>query len=116
MPDGATKRDHLLAVERVTGETPDDLKLLPIPAGMDGLWSTFLQLHPRRAPGMNGPAALTPSDLLAWQQLYGVEFTPFEVETLFALDDAAVNVLTASPPPTDSGNHHEQSADRHFGD
>jgi hypothetical protein len=36
------------------------------------------------------PSAITPADMLAWQQLHGVRFTAWEVDTLQAMDRAAL--------------------------
>jgi hypothetical protein len=61
-----------------------------IPAGCGQLWTIFLQLNASRGSAGMGPAAISPVDLLAWQQLQHVEFTPWEIDTLMALDRVAM--------------------------
>jgi hypothetical protein len=67
-------------------------ELLPIdpPPGYTGLAEVFWQL--RRRAGGNGmtPGPITDGQLWHWQQLYGVELTPDEVDMIFAMDEAAL--------------------------
>ncbi len=88
-----TERDHLQAHARVTGETPPELRLPPLPGGCGLLWEVFLQLHGARGGGM-GPAPISMSDLLAYQQLYCVEFNPWELDTLHELDQVALTAAS----------------------
>lgn len=78
---------------RATGTTPPELELPDMPPGMSTIWWAFLQLHAARASGGMGPCAISMSDVLAWQTLNGVELTPFEVDTLQALDGVAIRAL-----------------------
>lgn len=71
-----------------------------MPPAMRSVWWAFLQLHGARPSGGMGPSAIPPSEILAWQQLNGVELTPFEVDTLLALDAVALRAM-APPTPTD---------------
>ena len=89
MPDGATYRDHLAAVE-AAGIDTGELEPLPVPPGSDEILSVFWSL--RRAAGSNGmaPNAVAFSELLAWQTLTGVVLTPLEVDLIFAMDGAAL--------------------------
>lgn len=87
-PDGSTLREHLQAVERSTGRRPPELEVPALPQACAGLWPIFLELHNRRAQGGFGPAALDEARLLHWQQLHATRLSPWEIETLFALDNA----------------------------
>ena len=49
-----------------------------------------------------GPSAIGPADLLAWQQLRGLELTPWEVDTLFALDNAAMRASADAQQAADA--------------
>lgn len=85
-----TERDHLLAYARTTGETPPELQPPPLPGGCELLWTVFLQLHGARGGGM-GPAPISMSDLLAYQQLHGIELNPWELDVLHQLDQVALS-------------------------
>ena len=89
MPDGATYRDHLLAVERAGVDT-GELTPPPMPPGFEELVTAFWQL--RRCAQSNGmtAGAITFSEVLAWQQLNRVELEPVEVDLLFSMDIAAL--------------------------
>jgi hypothetical protein len=98
-PDGAPLAQHLLAAQRATGRADERLLARP-PAAGAWLWGVFLQLHHARGAGGMGPAPITLPDLQAWQQVYGVRLAPWEVETLQAMDHAA---LAGMQPATESG-------------
>lgn len=89
MPDGATYRDHLAAVE-ASGVDTGELDPLPIPPGGDELFTLFWQL--RRSAGTNGmsPNAISFSEVKAWQDLAGVTLAPTEIDLLLAMDNAAL--------------------------
>lgn len=86
-PDGSTLRDHL-QVAAQHGTTDARLGSTPPPAGAM-LYDLFVQLNAARPVGM-GPGAIPPSELLAWQQLMGVRLSPWEADTLLAMDRAAL--------------------------
>lgn len=95
MTDGATYRDHLIAVESAGMDT-GELEPLPIPPGADELFALFWQL--RRAAGSNGmaPNAISFSEVGAWQALTGVTLTPAEVDILLSMDNAALAAFSES--------------------
>ena len=62
----------------------------PLPSGCQLLWDAFLQLHHARGGAGLGPSPISPHDLLAYQQLHDVQFTPWEIDTLQALDRTAL--------------------------
>ncbi len=49
---------------------------------------------------MSGLAPITYSEILAWQQANRVDLTPWEVDTLRAVDAAAITALTADAAAT----------------
>lgn len=80
----------MLALKRATGRT-DDLLVLPhIPLGVSALWAHFAALVGQRRNGMSGLHPLTWGDVGAYSRLYNVHFTPWELDTLRALDAACV--------------------------
>ena len=54
------------------------------------MWRIFRQLSAARGSGMMGPQALTFSDIDAWQRLYRLRLTPWEVDVLRELDDVLI--------------------------
>ena len=46
-----------------------------------------------RSSGFNGPDPITPQDILAYQQLHGVTFTPWELEMIDAFDAIAIEAM-----------------------
>lgn len=42
---------------------------------------------------MNGPGPITPQDILAYQTLYGVTFTAWELEVIDAFDAIAIEAM-----------------------
>lgn len=78
---------------------PDELNIPPLPAGCEVLWGVFLQLHNMRASSM-GASPISASDLLAYQQLHGVEMNSWELECLHALDQVAMKAASEQQKPT----------------
>jgi hypothetical protein len=79
-------------MERATGEAAPELRIAPLPSGCKLLWDTFLELHNARGGGM-GPAPISWRDLHAWQEMRGVRLTPWEVDTVMAMDMEAMKTL-----------------------
>lgn len=102
--DGSTLRAHLQAEARVTGE-PDPRLLVRPPLGGEQLWAAFSALAAARPMGM-AAGAVPMSEIAAWQALHGVRLSPWEVETLIAMDHAALAAMAANAPkpqPTPKG-------------
>jgi hypothetical protein len=87
--DGQTLRAHLVAAAQKSGNADPRLTLRAPRAGAE-LWRLYGELNACRPPSMGGVVCVPPSEILAWQQLHGVALTPWEVETLMAMDRAAV--------------------------
>lgn len=83
--DGQPLREHLLAVVRSGGKTPPQLRVKLPPDG-ELLWETYQGICAGRPSSFGGYALVPPSEILAWQQLHGVQLTSWEVDTLQAMD------------------------------
>lgn len=94
-PDGYTEREHLEAVERTTGRRPAALEAPELPPGVESLWDAYLELRAAAGSAGFGPARISHAEMEAWARLHGVQLTPWEVETLFALDGEVVSVLAS---------------------
>ena len=92
MADGASLREHLQSAARQTGDV-DPRLLSRLPAHGTGLWEAFASLSASRPVGLNNAASIPPADVLAWQQLHGVQLTGWEIDTLAAMDRAALAVV-----------------------
>lgn len=88
MPDGATMREHLLAAARA-GHS-DERLTVRLQSACKAIWSAFVDLSGSRPSGM-GVSAIPPSEILAWCSLYRVRLTPWEIETLQAMDRATIS-------------------------
>ena len=73
------------------------LDIPPLPLGCELLWLTFQQLHQSRGSAGMGPAPISQQDLQAWQHNNGVQLTPWEADTLMALDAVALKSLSETP-------------------
>lgn len=99
-PDGATLRAHLEVVAQATGRRPRELDVVPLPGALTDLWLLFCELRGRAGGGAFGVAPISHQQLAAAAALYGVTFTPWEVETLFAVDRAVIEVLNGAARST----------------
>lgn len=94
-PDGATLRDHLAAAASA-GARPDPSMITPeVPRCCMTIVAAFGQLSAARPAGM-GMSAIPPTEIDAWQRLYGLRLTPWELDTLTAMDGAAMSVYVES--------------------
>lgn len=72
-----------------SGGGSNELDAPELPGGALALWEAFGELYAHRQQAGMGAAGITYADLAAWQQLAGVDLTPWEAETLMAMDIAA---------------------------
>ncbi len=87
--DGASLRAHLQRLADSTGRV-DDRLTLKAPRVCEALWGAFLQLSATRQAGM-GTNPISMTEVESWCRLQGVTLTPWEVDTLLAMDGAALN-------------------------
>lgn len=91
-PDGSTLREHLQSGAAQTGRA-DPRLLAEVPPAGSVLWQAFIELASARPSTMGGAGAIPPSELLAWQTLQGLRLSHWEVETLLAMDRAALAAM-----------------------
>jgi hypothetical protein len=96
--DGQPLRAHLAAAAQHGGQA-DPRLTRRVPRAGTALWDLYGTLNACRPPSMGGVVCVPPSEILAWQQLHGVALTPWEVETLMAMDRAAVAAYHAKDTP-----------------
>lgn len=65
-----------------------------MPPGTESLWQAFNELSGARVPGGMGIGPITLSEIAAWQGVFGVRLTPWEVETILAIDRAVLSVVS----------------------
>jgi hypothetical protein len=72
-----------------------ELDLPYLPDDMYPLWRRFLQLSRRRDWGdMGGIKSIKHTEIVAYQQLMGVQFNPWEIEQIEILDNAYIKVVS----------------------
>lgn len=71
-----------------TGRPPAELAVAPMPDSVDGVWGAFISLANTRGSSGFGPCAISLSEIDAWQRLNHCTLTPWEIDTLLALDQA----------------------------
>jgi hypothetical protein len=91
--EGGTRRQHLLALQAQSGITDPDLAVA-LPDEADSLWAAYIQLSAARPRGF-GASGIPMGEIDAWQRLHGVRLTPWEVDTLSAMDAAALAAQAA---------------------
>lgn len=102
--DGATLREHLHRLARNTGRV-DARLLVEVPAPARQLWGVFMAWSAHRRSGL-GLHPLTYVDVEAWSRLYGVRLTPWELDTLFELDAAALRIAASNQPRAPAATQH----------
>ena len=83
-------RAHLEQVAKMKGELPPELEVPDFPDIASHIWVTFNELSAGRTYGMSGPNPLSWEGIKAWVDLNGIVLTPWELETIKALDMAWV--------------------------
>jgi hypothetical protein len=88
-----TVRDILVQREKATGQRETKLDEGRIPPACLELWNVFLDLHSKRRAAFFGVSPLCFEDIESYQRLMGITLTPWEVETILALDSKVVSRL-----------------------
>lgn len=78
-------REHLEAVERISGKRPKELDGPQPPEGALYLWDWFTQLHNARGGGW-GPAPISWEAIDAWARRMRVDPRPWELEVIREID------------------------------
>jgi hypothetical protein len=86
-PDGDTLRGYLQWQASASGKPDPRLTAQP-PEGCAFLWATYCELSAMRQAGM-GMSAIPGVEYESWQRLNGITLTPWEIDTLKAMDSAA---------------------------
>lgn len=93
--DGASLRTHLQRLRANTGRVDPLLAAAaqPLPSAIAPLWEAFVALSATRGAAFEGVAPITCLEIEAWCRLHAVRLSPWEVETLLAVDRAARGAL-----------------------
>jgi hypothetical protein len=95
--DGATLRTHLQRVAKNTKEV-DPLLTMEWPKEGRPLWDAFCKMG--RPAGVSGPGELTSQEILAYQQLWGVQFNRWELEVIHMFDGIAMEAQSRASQKT----------------
>lgn len=87
--DGAPLRTHLKRLQASTGRIDPLLaqSMKPLPAAVADLWQAFVSLSGTRLAG-EALQPITCTEIESWQRLQGVTLSPWEADTLLAMDRA----------------------------
>jgi hypothetical protein len=80
-------RTHLQRVAKNTREV-DPLLTMEWPKAGRPLWDAFCKMG--RPASVSGPGELTSQEILAYQQLWGVQFNRWELEVIHMFDGIAM--------------------------
>ena len=86
--DGATLRTHLERLQASTGKVDAQLHI-DWPASGRAIWQVFNLLSHTRQAGM-GVSGIAFTEIEAWQRLYHVNLTPWELEMIQQFDALAL--------------------------
>lgn len=96
--EGGTVLEHLQALERKTGKTPQALLDAPVlPEACVELWGIFKELHACRGCGF-GPACITYGDIDAFQRVTGITLQRWELEAIRRADMAYLEAQAERAP------------------
>lgn len=94
-PDGKPLRDHLLAAAK-NGAPLDPRLVAAPPPGAEALWHTFCELASTGRPsGLAGDRPVPPSEVQAWCAGRRVRLSPWDLDTLAAMDRTALAAAQA---------------------
>lgn len=94
-------REHLQAIERQTGVTPQALLDAPqCPQGCEHLWRIFAELHECRA-WPYGPQRITYADIDAFQRVTGTALAAWERDAIRKADAAFLKAWAERQPSHD---------------
>ncbi len=89
-------KEHLASYRERNGKDHPMLADAPVfPAGLELLWSQFLDLHVSRGSTGFGPARITFVDIDAWQRVTGSRLEAWEIGAIRKADDAYMRTVSA---------------------
>lgn len=92
--DGKSKFEHLSFIEKTTGKKPQELQDLPVvPLAGQYIIDIFYNLNNSRQFNDSGPCKLSLFEIKNWSDLYNVELSPFEIDTIQRLDNCFINTV-----------------------
>lgn len=89
-----TERQHLEAAQRQMRRAIPELHPDPLPPALAALWGSFLELNGTRVASGSGAGPITFGEIAEWQRMRGASLTPWEVETIRAVDSAVLAVVS----------------------
>lgn len=90
---GITMRDHLLQLEKSTGQKPKALmNPTEFPRILSHVWTYFCQLSNARTNGFSGPNPITYQEISAWKELTQSVLSPRDIECIKALDETYLRI------------------------
>lgn len=101
--DGISLREHLKAVEKQTGEKPDQLVGPEFPFGADLIWDAFRDLDRSRGSNGMGPSRISEQDIYFWCANRRRRLPVWVIDVIKRLDTAWFNryveTQRANAPP-----------------
>lgn len=92
--DGKSLREHLLAVERVTGIKPKELdELVSLPEEFIFLWNDFVNLSSTRSGGFS-ISPISYLEIYAYSKLYGIKYDPWQLDIIRKFDSVAMQIYS----------------------
>lgn len=89
-----TRAERAGSEERIE-ELLEEMRIPPLPRFMWPIWLKFLRLSRRREWSDWGtPKLIKHTEILAFQQLTGMTFTPWEIDQIEILDGAYIAVMS----------------------
>lgn len=96
--DGATLRQHLEAVEKMTKRKPEQLQNAPeLPLSCLQVWNFFTQLNATRTSAGFGANPIQYSEILAFFTLEGYDPEAWEIDLIRKLDIVALTQMNKKP-------------------
>ena len=83
----------MLAYEKATGRKTPELELPDLPDRCESIWNAFLMLNQTRPFAEGGCSGITWSEIHAWQSANHLRMSPWELDTIAALDRAVLPIL-----------------------
>lgn len=80
----------MAAAKQGSADAAQGLRVDPLPKVISPIWNAFIAMHDARGSNGHAPNAITWQDIAAWQQVSGNALTPWELDTIRAIDGVAM--------------------------